>query len=162
MKKGITTFNWTTICSSLKNGDVKIINIHHENNSYLFKLAWNFAYSNRPWSFLLKDMVLKSKHEFRMVYRFSSLWPRIKQFYSTILDYSSWTVGIGSFNNFWNDKWCGTTSLANIVGLSDGASIPDTISKFWTVVIAIFHCLYCKYLVILVISWLGRNRIFLI
>jgi len=23
----------------------------------------------------------------------SSLWPRIKQFYSTILDYTSWTVG---------------------------------------------------------------------
>jgi len=32
---------------------------------------------------------------------------------------------------FWNDKWCFTTSLANIVGLSDGASIPDTISQFW-------------------------------
>jgi len=25
-----------------------------------------------------------------------------------------------------------TTSLANIGGLSDGASIPDTISQFWT------------------------------
>jgi len=35
------------------------------------------------------------------------------------------------FFNFWNDKWCSTTSLANIVGLSDGASIPDIVSQFW-------------------------------
>jgi len=67
-----------------------------------------------------------------MVYRSSSFWPRIKKFYSTILDYTSWTVGRGSFINFWNDKCCDTTFLENIVGLSDGASIPDIISQFWT------------------------------
>jgi len=66
-----------------------------------------------------------------MVYRSSSLWLGIKQFYSTILDYTSWTVGTYSFINFWNDKWCSTTSLENIVGLSDGANIPDTVSQFW-------------------------------
>ena len=63
-----------------------------------------------------------------MVYKFSSLWPVIKQFYFTILDYTSWTIGIGSFLNFQNDKLCDTTSLANIVGLSDGANIPNTVS----------------------------------
>jgi len=67
-----------------------------------------------------------------MVYRSSSLWPRIKQFYFTILDYTSWTVGTGSFINFWNNKWCSTTPLAHIVGLSDGISILDTVSQFWT------------------------------
>jgi len=67
-----------------------------------------------------------------MVYRISSLWHGIKQFYSTILDYNSWIVGTSSFINFWNDKWCSTTFLANIVGLSDGASISDTDSQFWT------------------------------
>jgi len=67
-----------------------------------------------------------------MVYRSSSLWPGIKQFYYTILDYTSWTVGIGSFINFWNDKWSAPTSLANIAGLSDGASISETVSQFWT------------------------------
>jgi len=111
---------------------LKVINLHHENNAYLLKLAWDFAYSNMPWSLLLKARVLKSKYEFRMVYRSSSLCPEIKQFYSTILDYTSWTVGICSFINFWNDKWCATTSLANIAGLSNGASILDTISQFWT------------------------------
>jgi len=30
-----------------------------------------------------------------------------------------------------NVKWCGTTSLTNIVGLSDGASIPNTVSQSW-------------------------------
>jgi len=70
--------NWDTICSPLENGGLKIINLHHKNNAYLFKLAWNFAYSNRPWSFLLKARVLKSKYKFRMVYRSSSLWPGIK------------------------------------------------------------------------------------
>ena len=63
-----------------------------------------------------------------MVYRSSSLWPKIKQFYSTILDYTSWIVGTGSFINLWNDTWYGTSSLANIVGLSNGVSISDTVS----------------------------------
>ena len=37
-----------------------------------------------------------------------------------------------SFFNFWNDKWCSTTSLANIAGLYDDVSISDTVSQFWT------------------------------
>jgi len=61
-----------------------------------------------------------------MVCRSSSIWHGIKQFYSTILDYTSWTVGTCTFINFWSDKWCSTTSLENIAGLSNGASIPDT------------------------------------
>jgi len=92
--------NWDTICSPIENGGLKIINLRHENNAHLLKLVWNFAYSNRPWSFFLKVKVLKSKYKFRMVYKSSSLWPEIKQFYSTILDYTSWTVGTGSFINF--------------------------------------------------------------
>jgi len=36
------------------------------------------------------------------------------------------------------DKWCSTTSLANIAGLFDGASIPDIQSTLkWTNSIAI-------------------------
>jgi len=104
----------------------------NKNNAYLLKLAWNFAYSNRSWSLHLKARVLKSKYEFKMVYRSSSLWLGIKQFYSTIIDYTSWTVGTCSFINLWNDKWCSTTPLAHIAGLSDGISIPDTVSQFWT------------------------------
>jgi len=123
--------NWDTICSSFENGGWKIINLRHENNAYLLKLAWNFVYSNRHWSFLLKARVLKSKYEFRMIYRSSSLWPGIKQFYSIILDYTSWTLVTGTFINFWNDKWCFTTSLINIAGLFDGASILNTVSQFW-------------------------------
>ena len=47
LKKSITIVNWAMICSPLENGGLKIINLHHENNAYLLKLAWNFAYSNR-------------------------------------------------------------------------------------------------------------------
>ena len=132
LKKNIVTVNWDTIYSPLENGGLNIINLHHKNNAYLLKLAWNLAYRNRTWSFLLKARVFKSKYEFRMVYRSSSLWPGIKQFYFAILDYSSWIVGTGTFINFRNDKCCSTTSLANIAGLSDGASILDTVSQFWT------------------------------
>jgi len=92
--------NWDKICSPVENGGLKIINLRHENNAYLFKFAWNFSYSNKPWSFLLKARVLKSKYDFRMVYRSSSLWPEIKQFYFTILNYISWTVGTCCFMNF--------------------------------------------------------------
>ena len=67
-----------------------------------------------------------------MIYRSSSLWYGIKQFYSTILDYTSWTVGTCSFINFWNDKWCSTTPLTHIARLFDGISIPDKVSHFWT------------------------------
>jgi len=48
MKKGIATINCDKICSPLENGGLKIINLHHENNVYLLKLTWNFAYSNKP------------------------------------------------------------------------------------------------------------------
>jgi len=72
------TVNWATICSPLENGGLKIVNLHHENNALLLKLAWNFAYSDRSWSLLLKAMVLKSTYEFKMVYRSSSLRPGIK------------------------------------------------------------------------------------
>ena len=65
-----------------------------------------------------------------MVYRSSSLWPGIKQLYSTILDYTSWIVGTSSFINFWNDKWCYTTSLAHIAEIFNGSSILDTVSQF--------------------------------
>jgi len=78
LKKGIVTVNWDTIFSPLDNGGLKIINLCRENNAYLLKLAWNFAYSNKAWYFLLKVRVLKSKYEFRMVYRSSFLWPKIK------------------------------------------------------------------------------------
>jgi len=76
--------------------------------------------------------VLKLKCELRMVYRSSSFWSGIEPFYSTILDNTSWTAGIGTFINLWNDKLCFTTSLANIVGLYDGVSIPNTFFQFWT------------------------------
>jgi len=66
-----------------------------------------------------------------MVYRSSSIWSEIKQFYDTILDHTFWIVGTGTFIHFLNDKWCSTTSMANITGLSDGASILNTISQFW-------------------------------
>jgi len=63
--------------------------------------------------------------------RLGLVWPGIKNFYSTILDYTSWIVGTSTFINFANDKWCSTTYLENIVGLSEGASFPDTISQIW-------------------------------
>ena len=47
LKKGIITVNWDTICSPIENGGLKIINLHHENNAYLLKLAWYFAYSKK-------------------------------------------------------------------------------------------------------------------
>ena len=58
LKKDMVTMNWDTICSPLENGGLKIINFRRENDAYLFKLACNFAYSIRPWSFLLKVRVL--------------------------------------------------------------------------------------------------------
>jgi len=44
LNKGITIVNWALICSPLENGGLKMIKLHHENNVYLLKLVWNFAY----------------------------------------------------------------------------------------------------------------------
>ena len=60
MKKGITKVNWVKICSPLENEELNIYNLQYENNAYLLKLTWNFAYTNKPWSLLLKARVLKS------------------------------------------------------------------------------------------------------
>jgi len=38
-KKGIVIVNCDTICCPLENGGLKIINLRHENNAYLLKLA---------------------------------------------------------------------------------------------------------------------------
>jgi len=53
LKKGIIIVNWDTICSPFENGGLKIINLRHENNAYLLKLTWNFAYSNRSQQILV-------------------------------------------------------------------------------------------------------------
>jgi len=100
LKKDIATVNWAKHCSPLKNGNLKIINLHHENNAYLLKFAWNFAYSNKLWSLLLKARVLKSKYKLRVVYRSSFIWYGIKQFYETILDHTYWNVGTSTVINF--------------------------------------------------------------
>ena len=60
-------------------------------------------------------------------------------------------VQTGSVINFWNDKWCSTIFLTNIAGYL--MVLPFRIQslsfgQFWTG--------------FLIISWLGRNRIFLI
>ena len=91
LKKCIATVNWGKICSPLEDGGLNIIILHHENNAYLLKLAWNFAYSDKPWSLLLKAWVLKSKYEFRTVYRSSSLWPELSNF---ILPYLTILIGL--------------------------------------------------------------------
>jgi len=51
----------------------------------------------------LKAKVFKPKYHLRLAYRSSSIWPGIKQFYDTILQHTSWTVGIGTVTNLWND-----------------------------------------------------------
>ena len=61
--------NWAKICSLFENGGLKINNLLYENNAYLLKLTWNFAYSNKPWSLLLKVKVLKSNYQLRLTYR---------------------------------------------------------------------------------------------
>jgi len=106
MKKGVVIVNWTKIYSPFENGGLKINNLRHKNNDYLLKLTWNFAYINKPWSLILKARVLKSKYQFKLAYKYSSIWPVIKQFYDTILEHTSWTVGTGIVINFWNDKRC--------------------------------------------------------
>ena len=61
LKKGIATVNWATLCSPFENDNLRIINLHHENNVYLLKLAWNFAYSNR--SLIQTHRWLKTQQE---------------------------------------------------------------------------------------------------
>jgi len=67
-----------------------------------------------------------------MVYKSSYIWYEIKQFYDTILEHTSWTVGTSTFINFWNDKWCFTPSLSIIAGVPNGSRILEIVSQFLT------------------------------
>jgi len=86
MKKGIATVSRAKICSPVENGGLKINNLQHENNAYLFKLTWNFSYSNKPWSLLLKARVLKSKYRLKLAYRSSFIWPGLNNFMTLFLN----------------------------------------------------------------------------
>jgi len=92
---------------------LKVNSLQHENNAYLLKLIWNFAFSNKSLSLLLKARVLK-------------------KFYDTILEHTSWTIDTCTVINLWNDKWCSSPYLSNIAGVSDGSRIlMTTILQFW-------------------------------
>ena len=80
----------------------------------------------------MKVRVLKSKYQLSLTYRSSFIWPGIKHFFYAILEHTSWTVGIGTAVNFWNDKLCSSTCLLNIAGVRDGSrTLMTTISQFW-------------------------------
>ena len=102
--------------SPLENGDLKIIHLHHENNAYLLKLAWNFAYSNKPWSFLLKVGFLNQKTSLEWF-----IDPHLCSLESSSFILLYLIILLRLLVHvllliYGNDKWCYTTCLANIAG----------------------------------------------
>jgi len=69
------------------------INFQLENKVYLLRLAWDFAYSYRPWTSLMKARFLKNKYQRVGSFFSSSMWPGINDLYGVILEHTFWTVG---------------------------------------------------------------------
>ncbi|KAF6146563.1 hypothetical protein GIB67_008849 [Kingdonia uniflora] len=46
------------------------------------------------------------------------MWVGIKYVYFTVLNYSTWIIGIGSAINAWRNNWTGMGIISNIPALS--------------------------------------------
>jgi len=54
-KAGLVSVKWNPSCSSKQDGGLQVLNLQVENKAYLLLLwlAWDFTYSNMPWSIIM-------------------------------------------------------------------------------------------------------------
>lgn len=71
------TVNWSRVCAQKSYGGPQVTNILVENNAFLIKLAWDFAYSDFAELELMRKRFLKLKYKKCVVYHFSLIWPKI-------------------------------------------------------------------------------------
>jgi len=79
---------------------LKVLNLSVENKYYLFRLAWNFTYSDMPWSTLMCAKFLKSKYLKVPSCHSSSIWPNMNEYYNIVLENTFYTTGRGDWVNF--------------------------------------------------------------
>lgn len=116
LKQGLATVNWSKICASNNEGSLKVTNLHIENNAYLLKLAWNFAYSKEPWT-LLKARFHIYKYHMIIIYSSFSICSEIKDLSDLVLEHTSWIVGSSIDIIFWNDLWCSSRWISLIASV---------------------------------------------
>jgi len=101
--RNVVTINWAKVCFSKFEWGLQVINFLVENKTYLLKLFWKFAYSQKPWFVMMKVRFLISKYKKILIFRSSSIWSGIKDFYDVVLENTYWTVGSSANINFWNN-----------------------------------------------------------
>jgi hypothetical protein len=127
-ERKMVTVSWKKICRPFPQGGLNIISLISLNKATNLKLYWELPNSQKSWTKLLKDRVIKN-NKIIQHHIYSSLWSSIKDEYSVIKDNSVWLLGDGKDINFWNDCWCG-----------------PPFSELLSVPIHIKHWLYCQWL----------------
>jgi len=57
-KVGLVIIKWNFGGSSKHDGGLQVLNLQVKNKAYLLRLAWDFAYTNMPWS----NIIVSSSH----------------------------------------------------------------------------------------------------
>jgi len=72
-RKGLLTIKWSILCGSKVSGGLQITNVQWENNTYLLRLTWEFAYGKTTWTTLMCLRFLKFKYQKNMFFKSSSI-----------------------------------------------------------------------------------------
>ncbi|KAL8520052.1 hypothetical protein ACS0TY_010838 [Phlomoides rotata] len=99
--------SWARVCSPLDEGGLGVRSIHHTNDSFICKLAWDILCNKTSDISLLHDRYISAGGRPRSYGRPSSIWPGIRRHLDRLIDGSSWVMGQSSGISFWNDNWLG-------------------------------------------------------
>ena len=121
-KVGLVIIKWNFGGSSKHDGGLQVLNLQVKNKAYLLRLAWDFAYTNMPWS----NIIVSSSHS-------SFIWPDINEYYDIVLHNNFWTVESGDQINLWNDLCYFFKCIYFITGVPclERISLTSTIVDCW-------------------------------
>lgn len=102
--KKTVTVAWSSVCRPLSEGGLGIRSIRGVNEAGMLKLSWEFASSCNPWNSVLKCGAFKNNVP-AAYHLTSSIWPRIRDNLSFVVDNSCWLLGDRQSINFWKDLW---------------------------------------------------------
>ena len=102
----MVTVAWKKMCRPMKQGGLSLRSLQSLNSATNLHLCWTLLKSDKSWTKLLKDRVIRGGRTIQH-HIYSSIWSSIKEEFTTITANSTWLLGNGESINFWNDSWCG-------------------------------------------------------
>lgn len=102
-KRKYVTVAWK-VCFPISDGGLDLRRIRSINEASMLKMCWDLISSSEQWAQLLKARFLKNLQPIH--YRISSsIWPALRNWYSTVLQNIPWLIGDGKSVKFWTSRW---------------------------------------------------------